>query len=575
MPRHKNALANEANAESDTVRGADGDALEDSDTGPKEKVRGYDNPEPGYKEMLRGYGSSGMDSQAGPGDARILGERRAPNNTFRDDRSYDYNRVHDVRDEGSPANRFRGLLRSSTNFSQSKIDSLADVASGYENFGVSLLRLMCMEESDISLIMSIYSKCFRDKVGRNKSDVSGMEDAMGPKYKQDIQGCNDWDWFRQGRDRDSSLERRKFYSNKFSREERDRFEDEPRRPVWMGAATRHLMYDGNSDWASYLYQFQLCADSLGLGDVEKGRFLQSTLAGAALKLVVDRNREGRILGFREICDILRRRFDSEDERTEAAWLKLDNAFQDRTESLHQWADRLRDIGFRIARGERGAYGAVEPRLVLKFCLAGVDREAGRKAIESGPPRDLLTAVERVQWLQHVDSASRSRSGYENNMFDYSRGMGNYGEDSDYRHRRDLDSPDHRSRAIWSGDGRVPSANFRESRSRDYSPAVRAVGRDREDALETLTKTVSSLVQEVKNLGVRVHAMERASPSPRRRSPSPGNACFGCGATDHFRSDCPKKPSVTFQDQGCFQCGDKGHIRALCPQEAQEANVQGN
>ncbi|RUS68689.1 hypothetical protein EGW08_023549 [Elysia chlorotica] len=258
----------------------------------------FDNPESGYKDILRGYGSSGMDSQAGPGDARILGERRAPNNNFRDDRSYDYNRSNDV-----------------------------------------------------------------------------------------------------------------------------------------------------------------------------------------------------------------------------------------------------DIGFKIARGDQGAYGAVEPKLVLRFCLAGLDEEAGRKAIETGPPKNLETAVERVRWFQQVEFASRKSSLYDDYGTDYSRcgGFSHYLVDKDYQ--RDSDGQEHQYRGLWSEEGRTVSPNFREHRTRDYSPAVCDVGRGVESPLETLMKT--NLVQEVKGSGnsmeseskapvtmdgclqvkdSKVQTLERArrgslSQSPRRRSPS--------------------------------------------------------
>ena len=43
-----------------------------------------------------------------------------------------------------------------------------------------------------------------------------------------------------------------------------------RSPIWMGAATQHLQYDGSSDWSSYLYQFNDCANSLLLNGEEKG-----------------------------------------------------------------------------------------------------------------------------------------------------------------------------------------------------------------------------------------------------------------------------------------------------------------
>ncbi|RUS68451.1 hypothetical protein EGW08_023787 [Elysia chlorotica] len=126
-----------------------------------------------------------------------------------------------------------------------------------------------------------------------------------------------------------------------------------------------------------------------------------------------------------------------------------------------------------------------------------------------PASRLQTAVERVQWLQHVESASRGRSWYEDSGKDYSRCGGNphYWEDQDYRQRRDSDSADHRSRSIWSRDGRVSSTNFREQRPQDYSPAVRAVGRGVESPLETLMKT--NLAQEVKGLGNRMESESKA------------------------------------------------------------------
>ncbi|RUS71595.1 hypothetical protein EGW08_020639, partial [Elysia chlorotica] len=177
-------------------------------------------------------------------------------------------------------------------------------------------------------------------------------------------------------------------------------------------------------------------------------------------------------------------------------------------SLHQWADRLREIGFRIGRGERGAYGALEPKLVLRFCLAGLDEEAGRKAIETGPPQNLETAVERVRWFQQVVFASRKSSLYDNYGTDYLRcgGFSHYLVDKDYQ--RDSDGQEHQYRGLWSEEGRTVSPNFREQRTRDYSPAVCDVGRGVESPLETLMKT--NLVQEVKGLG---NSMESESKAP--------------------------------------------------------------
>ena len=75
-------------------------------------------------------------------------------------------------------------------------------------------------------------------------------------------------------------------------------------------------------------------------------------------------------------------------------------------SFHHWADSRRGISFRLGRGERAARGGC--RVVISFCLAGLDQVAGRRAInyETGPSVNLYAEVERIQWLQHVDVESR-------------------------------------------------------------------------------------------------------------------------------------------------------------------------
>ena len=53
---------------------------------------------------------------------------------------------------------------------------------------------------------------------------------------------------------------------------------------------------------------------------------------------------------------------------------------------------------------------------------------------------------------------------------------------------------------------------------------------------------------------------------RGRSPSPGSKCFSCGGKGHYRSVCPRSPTITFEDQiRCWGCGEGGHSRASCPQ----------
>nr|GEZ10465.1 hypothetical protein [Tanacetum cinerariifolium] len=54
----------------------------------------------------------------------------------------------------------------------------------------------------------------------------------------------------------------------------------------------------------------------------------------------------------------------------------------------------------------------------------------------------------------------------------------------------------------------------------------------------------------------------------------GNGCFECGATGHFKRDCPKlknkdgekvnAPGWMYVGNGCFECGATGHFKRDCP-----------
>lgn len=374
----------------------------------------------------------------------------------------------------------------------------------------------------------------------------------------------------------------------------------------MGSATKHLRFDGSADWPSFLYQFEACAKQLRLSDTEMVDFLKSTLAGPALKLVASHEREYPFLGYREICLILSHRFDYEGERPEAAWLKLDNACQEYGETLHQWADRLRDIGHRMGRGDRNASGAINPKLIMRFCLFGSDRESGRKAIDTGPPRTLQEAVERVQWFQHVESASRGRQienrwetkkvnfrerspDDEQNQFRdpyWSRGntqdpRGRYGGEYDTTSRGRQYSP-----------GRNYSGGYESyGDSRNSAPLIRAMEKSENtvaecrkfmenlgrkvDSLSTRLECVNLKTDRIDGLCSRLDVMDGKLQSmeqrlrnverrPMSRSPSPGAGCYYSGEPGHFRAECPKRPTVRFEYGRCSYCGDQGHTRASCP-----------
>ena len=59
--------------------------------------------------------------------------------------------------------------------------------------------------------------------------------------------------------------------------------------------------------------------------------------------------------------------------------------------------------------------------------------------------------------------------------------------------------------------------------------------------------------------------EQARSPARRRSTSSGSKCFSCGGEGHYRYECPRPPTVTFEDQiRCLGCGERGHSNASCP-----------
>ena len=172
-------------------------------------------------------------------------------------------------------------------------------------------------------------------------------------------------------------------------------------PVWM----KNLSYDGSMEWETFIPRFRLVSDQMGLRDPEKAEFLVSTLQGDAFKAIMYAQRAKGELSFHKICSRLESRYEGDFSTPAAAWMKLDQAFQQRNETLFQWSDRLNRIGDSIFRLDVGGRNSIETRLVSKFCFAAWDRETGVKAMEQGPPKTLEEAVESMRWFQHVQGAA--------------------------------------------------------------------------------------------------------------------------------------------------------------------------
>ena len=82
---------------------------------------------------------------------------------------------------------------------------------------------------------------------------------------------------------------------------------------------------------------------------ERTEFLVSTLQGDAFTAIMYAQRARGDLSFKEICHRLESRYEGEFSTPAAAWMKLNQAFQQRNESLSQWSDRLNRIGDSIFR----------------------------------------------------------------------------------------------------------------------------------------------------------------------------------------------------------------------------------
>ena len=374
----------------------------------------------------------------------------------------------------------------------------------------------------------------------------------------------------------------------------------------MNNTLKNLSYDGSTEWETFIHKFRLVSDQMGLRDPERAEFLVSTLQGDAFKAIMYAQRAKGRLDFHEICSRLESRYEGDFSTPAAAWMKLDQAFQQRNESLFQWSDRLNRIGDSIFRLDVGGRNSIETRLVSKFCFAAWDRETGVKTMEQGPPKTLEEAVESMRWFQHVQGAAvnsgaeRPRAhvrGWSPDRDSWDRH--NRRGDIDSRYERYRESPrpaqqystyQSRSQDLGRYEGSPRAEDFRDrERVRDSREnyQVRAVSGGWETAMAELTKQVGGLVQEVRGIKTRLDSIDsrlskveawegrltaveqqqrdRARSPMRRRSLSPGSKCFSCGGEGHYRSECPRPPTVTFEDQiRCWECGEGGHSRASCP-----------
>ena len=559
--------------------------------------------------------------------------------------------------------KFLGGLKELGRLAPATTEAVVAVANGLGLYKALLLDMGVPRDS-IEKVMQIYLSCYghfltKDE-GQGKLHHRGHRDRRDneDEVKQASSGRGSGEKDHRG-DRRSNGERGySTYGAQLSSREDSRGYREPRNadrevrgrdlPVWTNTTLKNLSYDGSTEWETFIHRFKLVARQMGLDDREKAEFLVSTLKGDAFKAIMYMQRVHGDVSFQDMCRRLETRYEGDFSSPTAAWIKLDQAAQQQTESLYQWSDRLNKIGDSIFRLDVGGRRYLEPRLISKFCFAAWDRDAGFKAMEQGPPQTLEAAVDMVRWYQDIKGAvdnsyaERPRA----NVRGWSPERENLDRRDQYQGRRDdgdgrfdryrdqyqsrRDDGDSRfdryrvnSRAAQSqstyrarspefvGYGgsasRAEDARDREWDSRDKYQ-VRAVSGGLEAAVAELTKQVGGLTQEFKGLTQEVRGMksrldsvdtrlakveawgsrldaveqqlrEQARSPARRRSPSPGSKCFSCGGEGHYRYECPRPPTVTFEDQiRCLGCGERGHSNASCPRSGSHSSSlkgQGN
>ena len=617
----------------------------ESDVGPRSRSSSREN---------KFSGSIGSPKGSPVAGKRLRKERIAEDIKREDDR--DYARF-----------KFLGGLKELGRLAPTTTEAVVAVANGLGLYKALLLDMVVPRDS-IEKVMQIYLSCYgqfltKDE-GKGKSHHRGHRDRRDneDEVKQASSGRGSGEKNHRG-DRRSNGERGySTYGAQLSSQEDSRGCREPRNadrevrgrdlPVWTNTTLKNLSYDGSTEWGTFIHRFKLVAGQMGLDDREKAEFLVSTLKGDAFKAIMYVQRVHGEVSFQDICRRLETRYEGDFSTPAAAWIKLDQAAQQQTESLYQWSDRLNSIGDSIFRVDIRGRNSIERRLVSKFCFAAWDRAAGVKAMEQGPPKSLEEAVESVRGYQHVQGAAgyncaeRPRAKV--------RGWSPDREKLDCRDqypssRDDVDSRSDRyrgsSRAVQSQSAyrarspefrryedslsRAEDAHDRERDSRDKYQAQAVTGgleavvaeltkqvggltqeltKQVGGLTQELTKQVGGLTQELRGVKSRLDSMdsrlakveawegrfikiedrldsvekqlrERIESPARRRSPSPGSRCFACGGEGHCRSECPRPPTLTVEDQiRCLVCGEQSHNNASCSRSGSRSSSskgQGN
>ena len=278
--------------------------------------------------------------------------------------------------------KFLGGLKELGRMAPTTTEAVVAVANGPGLYKALLLDMGVPKDS-IEKVMQIYLSCYghfltKDE-GKEKSHHRRHRDRRDNegevKQTSSRRGSGEKD---HREDRRSNGERGdRTYGAQLSSQEDSRGCREPREvrgrdlPVWTNTTLKNLSYDGSTEWETFIHRFKLVARQMGLDDREKAEFLVSTLKGDAFKAIMYMQRVHGEVSFQDICRRLETRYEGDFSSPTAAWIKLDQAAQQQTESLYQWSDRLNKIGDSIFRLDVGGRRYLEPRLISQVLLRGL------------------------------------------------------------------------------------------------------------------------------------------------------------------------------------------------------------
>ena len=363
---------------------------------------------------------------------------------------------------------------------------------------------------------------------------------------------------------------------------------------WRSHIPKQLYFSGEEvipgEWKSYTFQLEMYIENMDLGPQDCKRLLFYTLRGRALNYALSMEESNPDISFRDLTQQMKVRFGAQ-IRCEIGYLRLQNAVQERGETLYEWADRLCDLARKAVTSGQGSPQVLNVMVVMRFCLGCRDRKTGVKVYEQGPPETLGEAIEQIEWLQHIVEVSKTRLGYADR--EYWRDPELYGQWEPNLKVYQV-GYGHQNRTVETyGSIREDTGCDREANNCKRTPpqvCVQAEGNKTDtvqlieqrlgklenlviDSVEKIMSRIKQLVIEIggmkKEIGELHTATEvnrvgleelcrecsheqnsssgRASSISRSRSASP-RGCFNCGEMEHKQINCPHvEKHVTFND----------------------------